>query len=488
MSESRWKENCEIVERIVIEGVLELDSPAHFGNGDVDSLMDMPVLRDPIDKTFVLTGSSIAGALRAHLETNGVKGAQIAKTLFGDLSNTVANESALVIYDARTEAKSSELRDNVKIDVKTRSAADQAKFDIEVIEADTRFSLRFDLHRGANEQSFLDALGFALAGLEGPTEILPSGNTVKRSGEIGLGKRKTRGFGYCHAGEWQIRRYNMAKFDDLLAWIKDDRSGALKSESIQDALGNLGRSAKPSFLLQATLSVDGSILIRTDGTAEGNLNAPDAVHLKSRRRNGHVPIVSGTSLAGALRARAVRILNSLNAYNEAKTNSFVEEMFGTAKNTSDAREGGSGEDTSHISKLRIKECAIENSLEYVHTRVKIDRFTGGAFPSGLFSEQPSFGEPNGKTHVTVELELRDPTKAQIGLLLFLIKDLWTGDLPLGGQSSIGRGRLKGESALLRYGENFWSLDGGDNHFKPGKPDQTLGDLKAFVDAFSAEVK
>ncbi|MDQ2999174.1 MAG: hypothetical protein M3R61_19260, partial [Chloroflexota bacterium] len=39
-------------------------------------------------------------------------------------------------------------------------------------------------------------------------------------------------------------------------------------------------------------------------------------------------------------------------------------------------------------------------------------------------------------------------RAEVGLLLLLLKDLWMGDLTLGGTSSIGRGRLRGISALL----------------------------------------
>ena len=55
----------------------------------------------------------------------------------------------------------------------------------------------------------------------------------------------------------------------------------------------------------------------------------------------------------------------------------------------------------------------------------------------------------------IKLELRqrvtDPEalrQAQVGLLLLVLKDLWTGDLPLGGESSVGRGRLRGQEATL----------------------------------------
>ena len=48
----------------------------------------------------------------------------------------------------------------------------------------------------------------------------------------------------------------------------------------------------------------------------------------------------------------------------------------------------------------------------------------------------------------MSIELRNPEEAQIGLLLHILKDLWAGDLPLGGEWSPGRGRLEGVKADL----------------------------------------
>ncbi|MEO1286653.1 MAG: hypothetical protein AAFV93_02715, partial [Chloroflexota bacterium] len=42
------------------------------------------------------------------------------------------------------------------------------------------------------------------------------------------------------------------------------------------------------------------------------------------------------------------------------------------------------------------------------------------------------------------------TEAQLGLLLLVLKDLWTEDLPLGGESNIGRGRMKGLSGSIEF--------------------------------------
>jgi CRISPR/Cas system CSM-associated protein Csm3 (group 7 of RAMP superfamily) len=82
----------------------------------------------------------------------------------------------------------------------------------------------------------------------------------------------------------------------------------------------------------------------------------------------------------------------------------------------------------------------------VQYRVSIDRFTGGARETALFSEQPAFG--GNETTLTIDIRLINPKDHEIGMLLLLLKDLWTGDLPLGGESGVGRGRLIGEHAKL----------------------------------------
>ena len=110
------------------------------------------------------------------------------------------------------------------------------------------------------------------------------------------------------------------------------------------------------------------------------------------------------------------------------------------------------------SRVMAEERLIENpNFDYIQNRVKIDRFTGGAYDTALFTEQPVFA--NDDTLITVNLELRLPAAndddkyklmidAQAGLLMLVLKDLWTEDLPLGGESSVGRGRLRGNTACV----------------------------------------
>ncbi|MBK8024604.1 MAG: hypothetical protein IPK19_25060 [Chloroflexi bacterium] len=122
--------------------------------------------------------------------------------------------------------------------------------------------------------------------------------------------------------------------------------------------------------------------------------------------------------------------------------------------------------------------------------MRIDRFTGGAFDTGLFGQQPVFA--NEDTMVPIKLELRYPAKAseeellrvdaEAGLLLLTLKDLWTRDLPLGGESSIGRGRLSGRKTTITLHtpgfQNEISLRDSPRALSPEERDQ----LERFVTA------
>jgi CRISPR/Cas system CSM-associated protein Csm3 (group 7 of RAMP superfamily) len=177
-----------------------------------------------------------------------------------------------------------------------------------------------------------------------------------------------------------------------------------------------------------------------------------------------VPILAGTSWAGVLRSRAAQIAYTLSpAASRKRADQLINGIFGPAEIKS-WRRPGNGKAPVKASRLEVKESEIEQGRLLEQTRVKIDRFTGGAFESALFSEQPLFG--SDATRLALDLSLRLPAaendearqrqeKAEIGLLLLLLKDLWTGDLPLGGEISSGRGRLRGVRAEIKLHGQPW---------------------------------
>lgn len=456
-----------IVERWVITGVLELETPAHFGNGDGDALTDMPLLLDEVEGRPLLPGASIAGALRSYLREfesdygNKEISNSMAALLFGSSrTDEDGRQSPLIVDDAVGNSAGFELRDGVAIDPETRTAADDKKFDMQLLAAGSAFPLRFELIVTKESQKLRDALATALHGLE--------------DGQITLGARKRRGFGQCKVKDWRVLKFDLSKKDGLLDWLGSEQGlRTPKAVEGKDLPAKLGAALqtddkRTAVHLCATFSIDGTLMIRS-GFGESD-SGPDMVHIHSKRPDKKpAPVIPGTSFAGVLRQRALKIARTVSRDIQAKDQQgqplfkinkekkkvpllkaevFVDAMFGPSAIKR-------GEKHAKASRVSIKETEIEKSTSLVVTRVKIDRFTGGAFESALFSEQPAIGKP--ETRVTLDLSLRSPKSAEIGLLLLLLKDLWTGDLPIGGESGIGRGRLKGIAAELKTSHDTWSF-------------------------------
>lgn len=457
-----------VVERVEIRGTLLLETPTHLG-GETQGLADMPLLRDAHDgQTPLLTGTSIAGALRNYLHEylmgyrRPTTPTEAAARLFGAVDERAKTsvQSWLLVDDARGTSPGVELRDGVAIRPDTRTAEENKKFDMELLQAGTTFDLSFELLLTADNGDPLPLLALALRGLE--------------KSEIGLGSRKRRGLGKCRVTEWRVRRYDLTTPRGLVAWLEGDASGEKSGPDIVELLEvNLDgfEDRREAFILDGTFGLTSSLLIRSGA---GGANDPDMVHLRSNRDGSEVPILSGTSLAGAVRARALRIANTIHG--REKGRELIDEMFG--------RRNGDDEEQPTGSRVVTRETEVKGTTDLVHGRVKIDRFTGGAYPQALFFQQPVFGG-NG-SEVQVRLELRQPRDYEIGLLLLVLKDLWTGDLPLGGESSVGRGRLQGREVRLTLKgkkKKAWVMtqraDGDLAFGGEGQPEE----LEAYVTAF-----
>lgn len=479
-SSQRIKRNQrEIIRRVIVRGCLKLESPTCLGSGDADSPTDMPLLRDSISQQALLTGSSIAGALRNYLRDYehdygaGEASDDLATALFGAIRrDDDGDQSPLIVYDAiSSTVPTIELRDGVKIDSKTGTASDKAKYDLEVLAAGTEFPLQFELliDQQADQDKLLQGLAIALQGLE--------------NGEITLGMKKRRGFGRCQVSQWQVWDFDLMDPAQCRQWVEYDHwtEGFLpeppaKQSSILDALkASLDglEDKRDCLILQATFAINGSLLIRSGQSSMGR--APDVVHLKSYRNGELKPVLSGTSLAGVLRHRAERIVNTL-AGSSGSSDSLISDLFG------DVNERAK---TAQSSRLIVQEAEIKNTQDLVQNRIAIDRFTGGALQGALFDEQPIFGG-----EFTICLELRQPKNHEIGLLLLLLKDLWTGDLPVGGESSIGRGRLQGKSAIVRHchqgQQQEWTIEQDTEKLQVSDAQTLEGFVFALIDHLSEE--
>jgi CRISPR/Cas system CSM-associated protein Csm3 (group 7 of RAMP superfamily) len=287
---------------------------------------------------------------------------------------------------------------------------------------------------GADETDEKTLVGWLVAALD----ALPG---------IALGAKRSRGLGRICA-KWAAKRFALDSAEGWLKWIlsshespfSDEPSYVLARDAIEAAAPANMRpfpsaiDARKRVALDLDLKVDHDLLVRSPGTTP---DAPDDSHLRS----GGAPILPGTSLAGVMRAQALRIARLVRD-KQQDGQCWVDRLFGPRFVGQRAPVG----EQPHSSRLRIGEAKLKDSRPQRQTRIAIDRFTQGGVDGALFDEQTEVG---GK--VKTCLELRDPKEGELGLVLLVLKDLLDGLLPVGGTSSVGRGVLRG-TAMVRWYE------------------------------------
>lgn len=468
--------------RWIICGTLTLDSALHLG-GERTENVDMPVLRDPRNSKPLLPGTTFAGALRSALVDRLVGYAkneppEVAALFGGTRGDDDGCQSPLIVFDAIGElphGQGVEVRDGVAISPQTGVAEDHKKYDYEVLPAGTTFPVRLDLllpapaiRDGASppdEKSLLEALAAAL--------------DTFAQGQSAFGAKRSRGLGRVRA-VWAAKRFDLGSPEGWLEWVLSDHERPFAANPDQPCVRDALEAAAPDALRPLSLPVDArkrviidldlevvhDILVRSPGTDPG---APDVSHLHS----GGVAILPGTSLAGVMRAQALRIAQLVRE-NKGDAGQWADTLFGPRFEG----QRPSGDLKPRASRLRVGEARLDESQPQQQTRIAIDRFTQGVVDTALFDEQTTVG---GRT--TVRLELRNPIKGELGLLLLVLKDLLEGMLPVGGTSNIGRGVLRGSATITWYEGNGTTPRTAT--IKPGERPggEAAGDIDAAIRAF-----
>lgn len=446
----RFLKPRRISHRLILSGTLTLLSPAHIGGTDSLSLLDQPILRDHAGCPYI-PGTTLAGVMRAYVHQELGGGNQEADSLVGLFGcrwqDDDGIQSPLIVADANLAEGYkgiTEFRDGVRIDPTTGTVARQGtvgmKYDLELLPAGTRFNISFELILCGEEATDRPRQELFLLGIKGLED-----------GAISLGGRTRRGYGNCQAGNWQLQRFDLRNTRGMLEWLGTEggvpdgwpcaeRRILADTVAIADFIGFslLTAVAKPGLVIELTMTCPGSLLI---GSGGHDPDEADSIHihrlfLEPNGSTTYQPVIPGTSLAGVLRQRALKIANTLaGPANGERATALTDNLFGRDMS-------GGGKPTA--SKVVCQESVIDPGHHKLrHARVSIDRWRGGALPHLLFEEDALFS-----SQVNLRLTVADPTESETGLVFCLIKDLFTGDLTIGGESGIGRGILYGTAGTV----------------------------------------
>ena len=394
--------------KLILNGTIELISPAIIGSGE-DEKSDIDLVRDSDGKVYI-PATSFVGVLRHSIKLKDTYKEKVEKFWGSSQDEEGENifQSSIKIDDLLPLYEPSvKIRDGVKIDNKKGIAEDKGKFDYEVIEPGGKFSLKAEINIYSNEDNFKKRMLSTIV------------NLLEKE-KIRIGAKTTSGFGKIKLRDYKFYEFDFSKKTDVLKWFK----GEFNEPTHLDV--EPFEIESKIFQIEAEFSIKNSLIVRSYNF---DPDKPDIEHIKS---NGK-PVLPGTSLKGAVRSRAERIINTLG-----KPSLILDELFGYVdKNEGVARKG----------KILVEETIIDGYAEEVQTRLKIDRFTGGAIEGALLETKPLFSnkEPNS-IKITMTIQNFQPHEA--GLMLLVLKDLWTGDLPIGGEKAIGRGVLEGKRAKI----------------------------------------
>ncbi|ALA68993.1 hypothetical protein GT50_01505 [Geobacillus stearothermophilus 10] len=443
--------NDRIVMRIFVKGIFELTSPCLIGSGKNEQT-DIDFMKNHEGKAFI-PGTTLAGVFRNYLVSTGLSPEVIA-TMFGQSVEESGQTtlSRLFVSDAYivdNNRNCLEVRDGVRIDNKTKTAIDRGKFDYEVVKKGTKFLLKLELIlRECDDTEKLQTVLFSLL-------------DAMQKEKMAIGAKKQRGFGNGKLRDVEVLRLDFTekekKHEYVGQWIHFDWKTFVGNIRVDELNRNvdLGMKVKKTIKIKVPLQNVSSLMIRNYRNSTGF--AGKSVDYAQLCSDG-TPIVPGTSWAGAFRHRMQQMMEQL--YESSGQTAFsdlarekINDLFGYVDEQ---------KKQSKMSRIRFHEAVVSKGNLIKNTRVKIDRFTGGAADGALFDELPVYG---GETQLVIEIQ--EAKDEDVGLLLLALKDLLKGYLAIGGETSIGRGIFSGSAIFLEtdQGEVQLNEDNERNYFR-----------------------
>ncbi len=480
---------------------VETRTAMHIGAGMSDE-SDHTLFRRRDDGTLSVPGSGIAGALRAHLTriAPAMTGAGkkvvcdaldpenpldkvcgcVVCHLMGDVfPGDTARASRLIVDDAVLDFEDTHIRDGVGIDRVTGAAsrAARAKFDLETVPPGVPFVIEMELEIDDENHKMDEAL-LAL--------VLDEWE----QGRIQLGGRSSRGLGALHIREidtWKLDLSNSV--DDLMLLL---RSEELLDDSLPDRVRHKLLPPQRSFhatYQPASGNVQSWVEITFDLQSRGFFLANDASRADAIGF-GHVSmdgVLPGSSLRGVLRSQAERIARTLANLDSVSGEDFLRrcpasnplairrdknepppDLEASVSRIRWSRKLSSEEkrppqivrffdladrlfgNTYYGSRLVVEDLilygrGVWKPLDFL----AIDRFTGGGAEGLKFDAlvlwQPRFAG---------RLYLEAPHSWELGWLLFTLKDVIDGRVPVGFGGAKGFGQVTLDEVTLTIGRTY----------------------------------
>lgn len=387
---------------------LRMLTPGGVTSGELRS-NTMTLRTDPAGNPH-LPGTSVAGSLRSHCTRD-----ERLVASFGSEPPHEANEPSA---GTRTASKLQVLgtvhRAGDDIRTRTRTAVDPWRgaadahtlHAVEQLPPGTEFDimLRWDDPNTGEIDAFFDALG----------------NWQPR-----IGRGVSHGSGHCRVTAWGSADYDLTTEQGLLAWIQDPGL-----DSYPTPVERTEAPEPPQYALNLEYRIVDGIHIGTGERAENEHGVEIACVLREKHGDDEHFVIPGSSLKGVLRARAEYICR------------VVGTQPCTTRDCGKCRPCGLFGHTSRKSSSRaaiaIPDTIISEARCEKRQHVALDRFTGGAAPGLLYTDEVIV---SGRFTLRAEL-IGDLDPAEQALLEAVATDLHDGLVGIGARTTSGQGTVR----------------------------------------------
>ena len=428
--------------------VLEAANPFNISTGRDNLETQSPAIRD-INGLPYLPSSSITGVLRHAV------GEETAKTFFGSLetdagSRIIFTDGIMIgkdgtVLDGIREIDFNDpfyrhfnklpIRHHVRINEKG-VGADKGKYDHEIVYKGARFMFEMVMYSDGNDQQqFEDVI----------VKLCDSNFTLGGKTRRGLGKMKVV---ECKKAILDLR-------------IEADRNDYLnKSTSLSAPFSRYEdvttKVHTPNGWTQyeMTLTPNDYFLFRA-GESDDNHNAVPTTEAYISWDDDQKPtfvegcvLLPGSSIKGAIAHRTVYHWNRLADC----TIPFIGDKSPAIRNIFGYVDGDNARQGNCLIPDIIEEESLANSDKKLFNHVSIDRLTGGASQTALFSEQAVYRKG---MEYTLDILVKDEALADPVIreaFECALKDIVNGSLPLGGLTNRGYGVFSG--SIKKNGEEL----------------------------------
>lgn len=445
-----------------VRGSLEVLTPLHVGDGEVEERQGetdvATVCRDANGQPY-LPGTSLRGFLRRCFENFFSEKSEETRELFGYQEESGEGEQAaakgglLVVLDAFAQgAVKMAHSSHVVIERRTRTAAEELLYTVEIVEPGTKFDVTLIVEGIRLTEGDDTAVARLLAVL----------NKIHQTGErMGAG-------GASNWGQLRWTERDVCRLDEaaILAW---EKKGGLLLDHLSKAKVAPAELPKLNRWLDLAveLQFDEMLLVKDPDLSKGGKAAKDGPRDSEARRKvlpggQECALLPGHSFHGAMRSQAERIARTMAGDENAET--WVRDVRKPAAYPEEMKDytavdllfGGVG----WKSPIRIDEdfCDDGKAALKVQEFIAIDRFTGGGV-EGLKFNARGFERPLLRGRIRIDLNaLRwllkkgKPPQVRKGeeatwetlwyLLAFTLRDLVEGEISFGFGASKGYGTCR----------------------------------------------